>query len=70
MKNLAQIADQVLQDVAKEQLVKEAEMAYTKKTFETPAGKMLVKVAEQLRRSSEQGITYEDLARFRKAHDV
>lgn len=70
MKDLSQLADSVMKEVEKGQLVKQAEVAYTKDALKTDAGQMLQKVAEQLRIAGSSQITYTDLARFRKAYDV
>lgn len=70
MKDLSKLAQSVMEEVQKGQLVKEAEVAYTKGTLKTDTGKMLQKVAEQLRIEGSSKITYTDLARFRKAYDV
>ena len=60
-----------MREVEQGQLVKQAELAYTNRVaLETETGKMLMKVAEQLRIEASAGITYADLARFRKAYDV
>jgi len=71
MKDLSQLAASVLQEVEQGQLVKQAEVAYTKQqALKTETGKMLQKLAEQLRVAGSSNITYTDLARFRKAYDV
>lgn len=70
MKDLSQLAASVMQKVEQGQLVKQAELAYTKETLKTDTGKMMQKVAEQLRIAGSSQITYTDLARFRKAYDV
>lgn len=70
MKNLSQLASSVMQEVEKAQLVKEAEVAYTNETLKTETGKLMHKVAEQLRIAGSPRVTYDDLARFRKAYDV
>lgn len=70
MKDLSKLAQSVMEEVEKGQLVKEAEVAYTKETLKTDTGKMLQKVSEQLRIAGSSKITYTDLARFRKAYDV
>jgi hypothetical protein len=70
MKDLSQLAASVMQEVEKGQLVKQAEVAYTKETLQTETGKMMQKVAAQLRIAGSSRITYTDLARFRKAYDV
>ena len=71
MKDLSQLAASVMREVEQGQLVKQAELAYTSRVaLETEAGQMLMKVAEQLRIEVSAGITYDDLARFRKAYDV
>lgn len=71
MKDLSQLATSVMQEVAQAQLVKQAEVAYTKEqSLKTETGKKLQKVAEQLRIAGSSRITYTDLARFRKAYDV
>jgi proline dehydrogenase len=71
MKDLSQLAASVMKEVAQGQLVKQAEVAYTKEqSLKTETGKMLMKVAEQLRIAGSSNITYTDLARFRKAYDV
>lgn len=70
MKDLSKLAESVMQEVEKGQLVKQAESAYTKETLQTETGKTLQKVAEQLRIAGSAKITYTDLARFRKAYDV
>ena len=71
MKDLSQLAASVLQEVEQGQLVKQAELAYTKEqALKTDTGKMLQKLAGQLRIAGSSNITYTDLARFRKAYDV
>ena len=71
MKDLSSLAASVLKEVAQAELVKEAEVAYTKEaSLKTETGKKLQKVAEQLRIAGSSNITYTDLARFRKAYDV
>lgn len=71
MKDLSQLATSVMREVEKGQLVKQAELAYTNRAaLETETGQLLMKVAEQLRIEVSAGITYDDLARFRKAYDV
>lgn len=71
MKDLSQLAASVLQEVEQGELVKQAEVAYTKEqALKTETGKMLQKVAEQLRIEGSSRITYTDLSRFRKAYDV
>jgi len=71
MKDLSQLAASVMAEVEKDELVKQAEVAYTKRAaLKTDTGQMLMKVAEQLRIEGSAGITYTDLARFRKAYDV
>ena len=70
MKDLSKLAQSVVEEVEKGQLVKQAEVAYTKETLKTETGKMLQKVAAQLRIEGSSQITYTDLARFRKAYDV
>lgn len=70
MKDLSQLAASVMRKVEEGQLVKQADVAYTKETLKTDTGKMLQKVAEQLRIAGSSRITYTDLARFRKAYDV
>ena len=67
MKDLSQLAASVMKEVSQGQLVKEAEVTYTLKT---ETGKMLQKVAAQLRIAGATNITYNDLARFRKTYDV
>ena len=67
MKDLSQLAASVMKEVAQGQLVKQAEVAYTLKT---ETGSMLLKVAEQLRIAGTSDITYTDLAKFRKVHDL
>lgn len=69
MKDLSQLAASVMREVEQGQLVKQAELAYTRRVpLETETGKMLMKVAEQLRIEVSAGITYADLARFRKTY--
>jgi hypothetical protein len=70
MKDLSQLAASVMQEVEQGQLAKQAELAYTKEALQTDTGKMLQKVAEQLRIAGSSRITYTDLAHFRKAYDV
>lgn len=70
MKDLSQLAESVMKEVEQGQLVKQAEVAYTKDTLKTDTGQMLHKVAEQLRIAGSSQITYTDLARFRKVYDV
>jgi proline dehydrogenase len=71
MKDLSQLATSVMKEVEQSQLVKQAEVAYTKEqSLKTETGKMLMKVAELLRIDGSNKITYTDLARFRKAYDV
>jgi len=71
MKDLSQLAASVMREVEQGQVVKQAELAYTKEqSFKTEAGKMLMKVAEQLRIADSSPITYTDLAKFRKTYDV
>jgi hypothetical protein len=71
MKDLSQLAASVLKEVEQGQLVKQAELAYTKEqALKTESGKMLHKLAEQLRIAGTSNITYTDLARFRKTYDV
>lgn len=71
MKSLSQLATSVMQTVEKDRLVKQAEVAYTnRQPMKTDTGKLLQKLAEQLRIEGSSKITYTDLARFRKAYDV
>jgi hypothetical protein len=70
MRDLSQLTAFVMEEVEKGQLSKQAEVAYTKETLKTDTGRMLRKVAEQLRIAGSSPITYTDLARFRKAYDV
>jgi hypothetical protein len=71
MKDLSQLAASVMKEVAQGQLVKEADVAYTKEqALKTDTGKMLQKVAELLRAEGSSQITYTDLAHFRKTYDV
>jgi hypothetical protein len=71
MKDLSRLAASVLKEVTQAELVKEAEVAYTKEqSLKTETGKKLQKVAEQLRIAGSSQLTYTDLARFRKAYDV
>lgn len=70
MKDLSQLAASVMQEVEQEQLVKQASVAYTNEALKTDTGKMLQKVAAQLRIAGSTKISYTDLARFRKAYDV
>lgn len=71
MKDLSQLATAVMQEVEQGQLVKQAELAYTKEaSLKTDTGKLLQKLASQLRIAGTSNITYADLARFRKAYDV
>jgi hypothetical protein len=70
VKNLSQLAASVMEEVEQGQLVKQAAAAYTSETLQTDTGKMLQKVAAQLRNAGSTKISYTDLARFRKAYDV
>lgn len=71
MKSLSQLATSVMQTVEKEQLVKQAKLAYTNtEPLKTETGKLMQKLAEQLRIEGSSKITYTDMARFRKAYDV
>jgi hypothetical protein len=70
MKDLSQLAASVMHEVEQCQLVKEAAEAGTKETLTTDMGKTLQKVAAQLRVAGFSKITYTDLARFRKSHDL
>lgn len=70
MTHLSKLAAEVMADVEQGELVKQAEVAYTKAELQTDTGKLLQKVAERLRAVSSAQITYNDLARFRKTYDV
>lgn len=67
MKDLAQIADEILSD----NLVKEASVTYNnQQVMKTDVGHMLVKVASVLKGTQSIDISYEDIAKFRKTYDV
>lgn len=70
MTHLSKLAAEVMADVEQGDLVKQAEVAYTKVDLKTETGKLLQKVAERLRTVGSTQITYNDLARFRKTYDV
>jgi len=71
MKSLSQLAASVMHTVEKEQLVKQADVAYTSsQPMQTETGNLLQKLAAQLRIAGSSKITYTDLARFRKDYDV
>lgn len=71
MKTLSQLATSVLDSVEKAQLEKQAKLAYiNEQELTTETGKLLVKVAAQLRIAGSTNITYTDLTRFRKTYDV
>jgi hypothetical protein len=70
VKDLSQLAASVMKEVEQGQLVKQAASAYTKEPLQTETGKMMQKVAAQLRDAGSLKISYTDLARFRKAYDV
>lgn len=67
MKELAQIADEILSD----NLVKEAAITYNnQQTMKTDVGQLLVKVASILKDNPSVDISYADIAKFRKNYDV
>jgi hypothetical protein len=71
MKDLSHLAAAVMQEVEQGQLAKEAEVAYnSKQPMKTEMGKLMQKVAEQVRIAGSSEISYADLARFRKRYDV
>ncbi len=71
MKNLSTLATEVVAQLDKDQLEKQAQVTYTNaQSLKTETGKMLVKVAELLRIESQAKITYTDLARFRKTYGI
>ena len=71
MKDLSHLAASVMRTLEQEQLVKQAEVAYTNRhQMTTDIGKSLQKLAERVRIEGSAKITYTDLARFRKTHDV
>lgn len=71
MKTLSQLATSVLDSVEKAQLEKQAKVAYiNEQELKTETGKLLVKVAAELRIAGSAKVTYTDLARFRKTYDV
>jgi hypothetical protein len=70
VKDLSQLATSVMREVEQGQLVKQASATYTNTELETATGKLLQKLAEQVRIEGSAGISYADLARFRKVYDV
>jgi len=71
VKTLSHLAGSVMRELEQGQLVKQAELGYTKQqVLVTAPGKLLQKTAEVLRNTGSMKITYTDLARFRKAYDV
>lgn len=71
--SIGELATGVLEQVEREQLVKTAEMSYTSRVGQcvTPLGKLLCKVADELRTvAKDQTITYSDLTNFRKRYGV
>lgn len=67
MKDLAQIADEILTD----NLVKEASVTYNnQQTMKTDVGQLLVKVASILKNNPAVDISYADIAKFRKTYGV
>jgi hypothetical protein len=69
-KNIGEIADSVIQNLG---LVKTAEVSYTsgKHQYKTELGKLMSKVAQELRaEAANQKVTYDDLALFRKRYGL
>lgn len=71
MKSVSKLAAEAMAQLDKDQLEKQAQVAYTNsQSLKTETGKMLMKVAELLRIENQAKITYTDLARFRKTYGV
>ncbi len=71
-KSIGDLADSVLNEVVREQLVKNAALAHTSSvSVKTELGQLLVKVAGRIREEvGNNEISYADLANFRKTYDL
>jgi hypothetical protein len=70
VEKLSQLATSVMAEVAQDQMVKQAQMAYINSALVTVTGQALMKVATQLRTTETADVTYTDLACFRKTYGV
>jgi hypothetical protein len=65
--SMSDLADAVFREIQKDELEKAASIAYTeKKPLNSEAGKLLMKVAQELRNPTATEISYADLAKYRK----
>lgn len=71
-KTIGDLADSVLAEVDREQVVKTAALAHTSSaTMKSDLGKLLAKTAEHVHEEAvNPEISYSDLAQFRKKYDV
>jgi len=69
--SVGNLADEVMQKVAQEQLVKTAALSHTSKvTVKTAVAQLLTKTAASVREEAENPeISYTDLAKFLEKHD-